>query len=102
MVGVVRSSAHYGTNVQYCVDDMTGPPLLVKQWVGAEASNHAEFYPPTAETVSQTVKIAPTGHAPLPWHICEGDRIPPRWQRELKRRSCSKRPGDLLTLDVWF
>uniref|UniRef100_A0A674PJJ7 Replication protein A 32 kDa subunit-like n=1 Tax=Takifugu rubripes TaxID=31033 RepID=A0A674PJJ7_TAKRU len=32
VVGVVRRSAHYDTNVQYCVDDMTGPPLLVKQW----------------------------------------------------------------------
>lgn len=52
VVGVVRSSAHYDTNVQYCVDDMTGPPLLVKQWVGEEASRHTEFYAPTAETVS--------------------------------------------------
>ncbi|XP_011607457.2 replication protein A 32 kDa subunit-like [Takifugu rubripes] len=38
VVGVVRRSAHYDTNVQYCVDDMTGPPLLVKQWVGEEAT----------------------------------------------------------------
>lgn len=43
VVGVVRRSAHYDTNVQYCVDDMTGAPLLVKQWVAAEASNRTGF-----------------------------------------------------------
>lgn len=26
------------TNIQYSVDDMTGPPLNVKQWVNTEAS----------------------------------------------------------------
>lgn len=26
----------------------------------------------------------------------------PRWQRESKQRSGSKRPEDLLTLEVWF
>lgn len=39
VVGVVRSSAPTETNVQYSLDDMTGPPLVVKQWVGTEVGN---------------------------------------------------------------
>lgn len=39
LVGVVRSSAPTETNVQYSLDDMTGPPLVVKQWVDTEVGN---------------------------------------------------------------
>ncbi|XP_068603701.1 replication protein A 32 kDa subunit-like [Brachionichthys hirsutus] len=39
VVGVVRGFAPFVTNIQYSVDDMTGPPLNVKQWVDAEASS---------------------------------------------------------------
>lgn len=44
VVGIVRRSTPYKTNVQYCVDDMTGLPLMAKQWVSEEASNHIGFY----------------------------------------------------------
>ncbi|XP_035537393.1 replication protein A 32 kDa subunit-like [Morone saxatilis] len=36
LVGIVRGFAPFVTNVQYSVDDMTGPPLSVKQWVNTE------------------------------------------------------------------
>ncbi|XP_078124193.1 replication protein A 32 kDa subunit-like [Sander vitreus] len=36
VVGVIRGSAPFVTNIQYSVDDMTGPPLNVKQWVNTE------------------------------------------------------------------
>lgn len=52
VVGVVRRSAHCDTNVQYYVDDMTGPPLVAKQWVSAEVSNRAGFLTLTAATPS--------------------------------------------------
>ncbi|TDH04467.1 hypothetical protein EPR50_G00152930 [Perca flavescens] len=32
VVGIIRGSAPFVTNIQYSVDDMTGPPLNVKQW----------------------------------------------------------------------
>uniref|UniRef100_H3C0I6 Replication protein A C-terminal domain-containing protein n=1 Tax=Tetraodon nigroviridis TaxID=99883 RepID=H3C0I6_TETNG len=38
VVGTVRRATPYRTNLQYLLDDMTGPPLLVKQWVSAEAT----------------------------------------------------------------
>lgn len=41
VVGIVRRCRPYETNVQYCLDDMTGPPLVAKQWVSTEASNHS-------------------------------------------------------------
>ena len=37
VVGVVRGFVPFATNVQYSVDDMTGPPLNVKQWINTEA-----------------------------------------------------------------
>ncbi|XP_035849068.1 replication protein A 32 kDa subunit-like isoform X2 [Sander lucioperca] len=37
VVGIIRGSAPFVTNIQYSVDDMTGPPLNVKQWVNTEA-----------------------------------------------------------------
>ncbi|XP_070778215.1 replication protein A 32 kDa subunit-like [Enoplosus armatus] len=36
VVGVVRGFAPFVTNIQYSVDDMTAPPLNVKQWVNTE------------------------------------------------------------------
>ncbi|XP_038580703.1 replication protein A 32 kDa subunit-like isoform X2 [Micropterus salmoides] len=35
IVGLLRGFAPFVTNIQYSVDDMTGPPLNVKQWVNA-------------------------------------------------------------------
>lgn len=39
VVGVVRGFAPFVTNIQYSVDDMTGPPLNVKQWVNTEVGS---------------------------------------------------------------
>ncbi|XP_022073517.1 replication protein A 32 kDa subunit-like [Acanthochromis polyacanthus] len=36
VVGIVRGFAPFVTNIQYSVDDMTGPPLKVMQWVNTE------------------------------------------------------------------
>ncbi|XP_041811936.1 replication protein A 32 kDa subunit-like [Chelmon rostratus] len=36
VVGIIRAYAPFVTNIQYSVDDMTGPPLNVKQWVNTE------------------------------------------------------------------
>ncbi|AWP04789.1 putative replication protein A 32 kDa subunit-like isoform 3 [Scophthalmus maximus] len=36
VVGVVRECSPLATSVRYSVDDMTGPPLNVKQWVNTE------------------------------------------------------------------
>ncbi|XP_044027096.1 replication protein A 32 kDa subunit-like isoform X2 [Siniperca chuatsi] len=36
VVGLIRGFVPFVTNVQYSVDDMTGPPLNVKQWVNTE------------------------------------------------------------------
>ncbi|XP_049458383.1 replication protein A 32 kDa subunit-like [Epinephelus fuscoguttatus] len=36
VVGVIRGMAPFVTNIQYSVDDMTGPPLSVRQWVNTE------------------------------------------------------------------
>lgn len=44
IVGVIRGSAPFVTNIQHSVDDMTGPPFSVKQWVNAEASNTTRFW----------------------------------------------------------
>ncbi|KAM3597018.1 uncharacterized protein V6R79_024744 [Siganus canaliculatus] len=38
VVGIIRGYAPFVTNIQYSVDDMTGPPLNVKEWVNAEDS----------------------------------------------------------------
>ena len=38
VVGVIRGFLPFVTNIQFSVDDMTGPPLNVKQWVNTEAS----------------------------------------------------------------
>uniref|UniRef100_A0A3Q4BHE4 Replication protein A C-terminal domain-containing protein n=1 Tax=Mola mola TaxID=94237 RepID=A0A3Q4BHE4_MOLML len=36
IVGIVRGFTPFVTNMQYSVDDMTGPPLCVKQWLNEE------------------------------------------------------------------
>uniref|UniRef100_A0A3Q2DBT8 Replication protein A C-terminal domain-containing protein n=1 Tax=Cyprinodon variegatus TaxID=28743 RepID=A0A3Q2DBT8_CYPVA len=36
IVGIVRGFAPFLTNVQYLVDDMTGPPMNVKLWITME------------------------------------------------------------------
>ncbi|XP_042362180.1 replication protein A 32 kDa subunit-like [Plectropomus leopardus] len=36
VVGIIRGFAPFVTNIQYSVDDMTGPPLNVKHWVNTE------------------------------------------------------------------
>lgn len=38
LVGVIRSTDKSMTNIQYKVDDMTGAPMDVKQWVDTEVS----------------------------------------------------------------
>lgn len=37
-MGVIRSTDKSMTNIQYKVDDMTGAPMDVKQWVDMEVS----------------------------------------------------------------
>ncbi|XP_040928805.1 replication protein A 32 kDa subunit-A-like isoform X2 [Betta splendens] len=37
IVGVIRGFAPVKTSIHYTVDDMTAPPLIVKQWVNDEA-----------------------------------------------------------------
>lgn len=39
ILGVIREFDPYVMNIEYTVDDMTGPPLNVKQWVNTEASS---------------------------------------------------------------
>uniref|UniRef100_H3CD80 Replication protein A C-terminal domain-containing protein n=1 Tax=Tetraodon nigroviridis TaxID=99883 RepID=H3CD80_TETNG len=39
LVGVIRSTDKSMTNIQYKVDDMTGAPMDVKQWVDMEVSS---------------------------------------------------------------
>ncbi|KAI1894890.1 hypothetical protein AGOR_G00120420 [Albula goreensis] len=36
LLGIVRNTEKSVTNIQYKVDDMTGPPMSVKQWVDVE------------------------------------------------------------------
>jgi len=45
IVGVVRSIEKAMTNIQYKVDDMTGPPMDVKHWVDMEDSVDATVIP---------------------------------------------------------
>lgn len=37
-MGVIRTTDKSMTNIQYKVDDMTGAPMDVKQWVDTEVS----------------------------------------------------------------
>ncbi|XP_008419511.1 replication protein A 32 kDa subunit-like isoform X2 [Poecilia reticulata] len=52
VVGVIRGFAPFVTNVQYAVDDMTGPPLNVKLWVNMEDSAQT-----TASSPGMYVKV---------------------------------------------
>lgn len=45
IVGIIRGFAPFVTNVQYSVDDMTGPPLNVRQWLHSEVSSISELRP---------------------------------------------------------
>ncbi|XP_034016452.1 replication protein A 32 kDa subunit-A-like [Thalassophryne amazonica] len=51
VVGIIRGLAPFVTFVQYSVDDMTGPPLAVKQWVSAEDC------PPSLASPGDYVKV---------------------------------------------
>ncbi|XP_064163922.1 replication protein A 32 kDa subunit [Anguilla rostrata] len=47
LLGIVRATEKSVTNVQYKVDDMTGPPVSVKQWVdGEDTSVESTVFPP--------------------------------------------------------
>uniref|UniRef100_A0A3Q3E2V1 Replication protein A 32 kDa subunit-like n=1 Tax=Labrus bergylta TaxID=56723 RepID=A0A3Q3E2V1_9LABR len=46
VVGIIRGYVPFVTNVQYSLDDMTGPPLSVKQWVNSEDGALMTFVPP--------------------------------------------------------
>lgn len=47
LLGIVRTTEKSVTNVQYKVDDMTGPPVSVKQWVdGEDPSVESTVFPP--------------------------------------------------------
>ncbi|XP_072227199.1 replication protein A 32 kDa subunit-like [Leuresthes tenuis] len=46
VVGVIRGFAPFVTNIQYSVDDMTGPPLNVKLWVNMEDSTQTTIASP--------------------------------------------------------
>ncbi|XP_075305467.1 replication protein A 32 kDa subunit-like, partial [Odontesthes bonariensis] len=46
VVGIIRGFAPFVTNVQYSVDDMTGPPLNVKLWVNMEDGTQTIFASP--------------------------------------------------------
>ncbi|KAM6903808.1 replication protein A 32 kDa subunit-A-like [Lycodopsis pacificus] len=46
VVGIIRGFAPFETNIKFSVDDMTGPPLNVKQWVNAEDCTPMTFTSP--------------------------------------------------------
>ncbi|XP_040909722.1 replication protein A 32 kDa subunit-like isoform X2 [Toxotes jaculatrix] len=46
VVGVIREYSPSVTNILFSVDDMTGPPISVKQWVNAEDSGLMMFASP--------------------------------------------------------
>ncbi|XP_033950989.1 replication protein A 32 kDa subunit-A-like isoform X3 [Pseudochaenichthys georgianus] len=46
VVGVVRELAPFVKYVQYCLDDMTGPPLTVRQWMNSEDCTPLGFASP--------------------------------------------------------
>ncbi|XP_063754796.1 replication protein A 32 kDa subunit-like isoform X2 [Eleginops maclovinus] len=52
VVGVVRKLAPFVKYIQYCVDDMTGPPLTVRQWVNTQVCT-----PPVVATPGTYVKV---------------------------------------------
>ncbi|CAL9691189.1 unnamed protein product [Knipowitschia caucasica] len=45
VVGIVRSSCPCATYNQFCVDDMTGPPLTVRQWTNTDSESSDPLEP---------------------------------------------------------
>lgn len=43
IVGIIRNTEKSMTNIQYKVDDMTGAPMDVKQWVDTEVRGRESF-----------------------------------------------------------
>uniref|UniRef100_UPI003AAD5271 replication protein A 32 kDa subunit-like n=1 Tax=Centroberyx gerrardi TaxID=166262 RepID=UPI003AAD5271 len=57
VVGVIRRFVPFLSNIQYSVDDMTGPPIDVKQWVNTEDSGvMSTFAPGTYVKVSGSLR----------------------------------------------
>ncbi|XP_071402910.1 replication protein A 32 kDa subunit-like [Centroberyx affinis] len=57
VVGVIRGFVPFLSNVQHSVDDMTGPPIDVKQWVNTEDSGvTSTFAPGTYVKVSGSLR----------------------------------------------
>uniref|UniRef100_A0A4W4FWU2 Replication protein A C-terminal domain-containing protein n=1 Tax=Electrophorus electricus TaxID=8005 RepID=A0A4W4FWU2_ELEEL len=46
VVGIIRRTMPTVTHVVYCLDDMTGPPMDVQQWMDLEDDNLNEIIPP--------------------------------------------------------
>ncbi|KAM6974999.1 replication protein A 32 kDa subunit-like [Tautogolabrus adspersus] len=46
VLGIIRRYSPFVTNVHYSLDDMTGPPLNVEQWVNSEDGAMMTFVPP--------------------------------------------------------
>ncbi|XP_055081338.1 replication protein A 32 kDa subunit-like isoform X2 [Periophthalmus magnuspinnatus] len=58
LVGIVRKSSPCSTYNQYSVDDMTGPPLTVRQWVNADdASDQLELQPGVYVKVHGSLRV---------------------------------------------
>ena len=95
IVGIVRKYAPFVTNIQYSVDDMTGPPLCVKQWLHEEASSLNRLHPPlqrvktfvfTLFVENYWLQILLAGLVCDPcssWYICEGYWKPAQFLRKL-------------------
>lgn len=76
VVGIIRGSAPFVTNIQYCVDDMTAAPLTVKQWINTEASCITR---PFQNCISWIVLnnchlFVLKGRPSNTWNVCEGNR----------------------------
>uniref|UniRef100_A0A8P4KS92 Replication protein A C-terminal domain-containing protein n=1 Tax=Dicentrarchus labrax TaxID=13489 RepID=A0A8P4KS92_DICLA len=56
LVGIIRGFAPFVTNVQYSVDDMTGPPLSVRQWVDTQDCAQTLLSPGTYVKVTGSLR----------------------------------------------
>ncbi|KAF3707765.1 Replication protein A 32 kDa subunit [Channa argus] len=56
VLGVIRGFSPFATNIQYSVDDMTGPPLNVKQWIRCEDCTQAFASPGTYVKVTGSLR----------------------------------------------
>ncbi|XP_030645198.1 replication protein A 32 kDa subunit-B-like [Chanos chanos] len=54
LVGVIRRAVPSVTDIQYTLDDMTGPPLNVKQWIDLEETGLEELVIPCGAYVKVT------------------------------------------------